>query len=209
MSGLLRGMQRPCMAIISVAVVLASIAAFLGLYQTSARRQQVLVVTTTLHQGQRLSAANLGIAEVSASSNVATIPVSMASMLRNRRALSTIPAGSLLSFADLTDQPSVAVGSAIVGMALKSDQLPAGGVSAGDHVMVVQAASASDPSVTPGVLVADASVFSMQQPAANSPTSGVTLVSVSVPTAVATPVALAAAADELSLVILPATGGPS
>ena len=120
-----------------------------------------------------------------------------------------IPAGTLLTPADLANGPVVGAGRATVGLALKAGQIPSG-LEPGQAVAVVltgppgQARGASPGGAT--VLVARATVLSLAPPTASS--GDATAVTVAVPDAAAAEVATAAAAGEVALVGLgPSEGG--
>jgi SAF domain len=209
--------RRPLLVVASGLLVVVSIAMFASLYSSANHQTTVLVVVNTIDQGQQITAGDLGQASVSISSGVVPIAVADAHQLSGKRASVTIPAGSLLTMADVSGGETVATGDAIVGIALKTGQLPAGGVKVGDHVMMVltnspgtpvtgmstAASSASSGEATTGVLIPRAAVFGVDLPSANSSSGTSLLVSVEVPQAVAADVATAAAADQVSLVLLP------
>ena len=130
-------------------MVFSSIAVFADIYASANRQTSVLIVTQAIQQGQQLSGNELGEANVSISSGVSPIPVADATELVGQRAAFTIPAGSLLTAADVTDSQPIVAGDAVVGMALKAGQLPAAGVESGDEVMVVQTASFGAPLDSP------------------------------------------------------------
>ena len=115
----------------------------------------------------------------------------------------------------------------MVGLALKDGQLPSNGVEPGDQVMLIQtldvgsslplaappSANATDPgsggdpndgAASTGVLVAQATVFETAIPAPSSSSGASELVSVEVPSTMAAAVATAAAASQVTLVLLPA-----
>jgi hypothetical protein len=186
------------------------------------------MVTRTIEQGHHITASDLGSVGVSTSGGVTPVPVADASELSGKWAAETIPAGSLLTLGDVTSARPLPVGTAVVGLALKDGQMPSGGVLPGDQVMMVQtpgagavlpyAGSADSSSgtadggdangadATSGVLVAQATVFDVATPSASS--SGTAeLVSVEVPSTLAASVATASAADQVSVVLLPA--GPA
>jgi hypothetical protein len=200
----------------SLVVVFASTAAFAEIYSSTNHQVSVLVVTRTIEQGQVLSGSDLGQASAAISGGVIPIPVSDAPELSGKRAAVTVPAGSLLTMGDLTDSQPIASGDAVVGMALKAGQLPASGVEPGDEVMIVQTDSPGTSLVSPdsggpsggldpstGVLVPQASVFDVAVPPADSASSASLLVSVDVSSTLAAAVSTAAAADQVSLVLLP------
>jgi hypothetical protein len=205
----------------SAFVVVASIAVFTSVYSSADRQRSVLVVTHAIEQGQPVTAGDLGQVRANISGAVVPIPVADASQLIGRRAVATIPAGSLLVASDLTRAPPVAEGDAIVGLSLKPGQLPSEGVEAGDQVMVVQtgvpgsalgsdgaaAGSGGDATGAAGVLVPQASVFDTAVPPAAAGDGSSELVSVEVSANLAAAVATAATASQVSLVLLPAGSG--
>ena len=230
--------RRALLALASIVVVGASIATFAGLYASAGRRTSAVVVEHPLVQGQTITSADLGQADVSVSGNVGYIPVTEASVIEGKRAASAIPAGSLLTTGDLASAPPVAAGDAVVGVALKDGQFPAAGLMAGEQVLVVQTGtpgsplaaataasggsgtssttgSSSDSALTgtgTGVLVPVATVVSVSAPGSASGGSYALLVSVEVASALAPDVATASSADQVSLVLLPAgstTGAPA
>ncbi len=211
------------MTAVSALLVLASIAIFASLYSSADHRVPVLVVTTTVQQGQRITSSQLGSVDVAASGGLSVIPAASASELSGTWAAVTIPAGSLISLQDVTSSRPLAGGSAVVGLSLKDGQLPADGVQPGDQVMIVQASSAGSTLPTGGaadgsgagataaggVLVARATVFESTTPPASSASGAAELVSVEVPSTQAAAVASASAASQVSLVLLPAADSSS
>ena len=141
--------RRALVAVASLVVICASVAAFVGLYSSAGHRTAAIVVQRALVQGQPISAAQLGQADVSVSSGVAFIAVADASAVLGKRAAAAVPAGSLLTPGDLTSAPTVAAGSAVVGLALKDGQFPTLGLVPGEQVMVVQTATPGSPLSAP------------------------------------------------------------
>jgi hypothetical protein len=222
--------RRALVAVGSLVVIGASIATFAGLYASAGRRTAAIVVDRPLTQGQPITAADLGEADVSVSGGVRYIPVADASVIQGKRAASAIPAGSLLTPGDLATAPAIAAGDAVVGVALKDGQYPAAGLAPGQRVLIVQtgtpgsplsapapASSAATPPTTAtdsgsalvgtgaGVLVPVATVVSVSSPGSASGGNYALLVSVEVSAAVAPVVATASSADQVGLVLLPAT----
>jgi Chaperone for flagella basal body P-ring formation len=213
--------RRQLLAAASAVVIVTSIAGFMSLYSSARREQQVVVVTRTIEQGQIFSSADLGQANASLSHGVQAIPVSLTGSLSGKRAAVTVPAGSLLVPGDVTSAPAIPPGDAVVGIALKDGQYPSTGVQPGGQVMVVQTASPGSPlavgntsgsgstsigseaTTGTGVLVPEAPVFDVTTPGADSGGTLTELVSVEVPTTLAAAVSNAAAADQVSLVLLP------
>jgi len=225
--------RRTLTAVASLVVVAASVAAFASLYSTAGHKSAVIVVQQALAQGQPITAAQLAEADVSVPSGVAVIPVSEAHALLGKRAAVAVAAGSLLTMSDVTAAPTLPAGSSVVGLALKDGQFPTSGLVPGEQVMIVQTATPGSPLSAPvsgsataqsgttatsgsaalfgsgtGVLVAQATVFSVAAPSANSSGGFAALVSVVVGSAVAPDVATASSAAQVSLVLL-APSGPA
>ncbi len=206
------------MAAVSAAVVFVSIAAFVAVYSSEDRRTSAVVSTSTIEQGAVITAGDLGQTDVSVSNGIAPLAAGSVGDLIGKRAAVTIPDGSLLVAGDVTGSPVIPDGDAVVGLALKAGQLPATGVEPGDHVMIVQTASPGTPvaaltgsgqsgsevgTAVTGVLVPGAGVTATAVPATGASTDATLLVSVEVTTALAAAVSTAAAADQVSLVLLP------
>jgi len=230
--------RRPLLAVGSVAVIVASVAAFVAIYSGASHQVPVLVVVRPVAPGQQITAADLGQDGISSSGSLAAVPVSQASAVVGQLAQIPLVPGSLLLLADVTGGQPIKPGDAVVGIALKDGQLPASGLQPGDRVMVIQTEAPGSPVSSPsspstgltgsgaspdtvaappsagtgsptGVLVPDAVVSGVAQPAAGSSSSATQLVSVEVSQTEAAQVSVAAAADQISLVLLPGSGGPS
>ena len=209
--------RRPVVVLASLVLIFSSIAVFADLYASTNHQTSVLIATEPIQLGQQFSGSDLGQVSVSIASGVNPIPVADASELMGKRAAVTIPAGSLLIAGDVTSVQPIGLGDAVVGLALKSGQLPSAGVESGDEVMVVQTASLGTPLNTPspsgdgsegggastGVLVPEALVFDVEAPPADSASNASQLVSVEVSSTLAAAVSAAAAADQITLVLLP------
>jgi len=220
--------RRPLVTVASALLVVASVAVFASIYSSTDRRAPVLVVTTTILQGQRITGSDLGTVYVAASGGLSVIPVASASELSGTWATVTIPSGSLISLRDVTSSRPLAGGNAVVGLSLKDGQLPANGVQPGNRVMIVQtpgagsvlpspatsagsstgdgSGSSSGTTSASGVLVAQATVFEATVPSPSSGSGAAELVSVEVPATLAAAVASASSASEVSLVLLPDPG---
>lgn len=217
--------RKPLTIAASAALVFVSIAAFAAIYSSSNHQRSVLVVTRTIQQGQQIAGGDLGQSSVAISGGITPILVADAPELAGKRAAVTIPAGSLLVAGDLTGSGQIPSGDAVVGLALKDGELPSGGVEPGEQVMIVQTAgpgvsvaSGSSSSSTSsassnqssgigggatGVLVPQSTVFATAEPSVNSSNGATQLVSVEVSSTLAAAVSTAAAADQVSLALLP------
>ncbi len=133
--------RRTLAVVASVALVGASIAGFASIYAAADRKTPAVVLVRAVGQGQLLTSADLGTAQVAVSSGVDFIPLSQESVIAGKRAVAAMPAGSLLTVGELTGAPAIASGDAVVGVALKDGTYPASGLVPGDQVMVVQTAA--------------------------------------------------------------------
>jgi hypothetical protein len=199
--------------------VFASIAIFVGIYSRANHQVAVIAITRSVQPGQRIAATDLGSANVVASGTVSPVPVAYARDIVGKFAAVALVPGSLLTMADVSKSHPLTSGDAVVGIALKDGQLPSAGVEPGDEVMVVQtgtpgtpAPSASSASASggadssTGVLVPSARVYGVTLPPANSSGTTSELVSIEVSSTMAAEVSVAAAADQVSLVLLPPAG---
>lgn len=208
--------RRPILAIASIAVVFASVAVFVSIYSRASHQVAVIAITRSVQPGERITVNDLGSANVVVSGTVAPVPVSQAQDIVGQFAAVALVPGSLLTMADVSNVHPLASGDAVVGIALKDGQLPSAGVEPGDQVMVVQTGTPGTPAPSTstasggansstGVLVPSARVYGVASPPLNS--SGASeLVSIEVSSTVAAEVSVAAAADQVSLVLLPPAG---
>lgn len=141
--------RRTLLLVASVALVGASIAGFASVYSAADRKTPAVVLVRAVDQGQRISSADIGEAEVAVSPGVDYIPLSQVAIVAGKRAVAAMPAGSLVTPADLTGAPAIADGDAVVGVALKDGTYPASGLSPGDRVLVVQTAAPGTPVAAP------------------------------------------------------------
>jgi hypothetical protein len=217
--------RRPVMALASTVLIFASIAIFAGLYANAGHRVPIVAVVQPVHQGQRISVADLGEVEASISGSVRPIPYSAVSSVVGKEAAVALVPGSILTTADISNASGIPVGKAIVGVALKAGQLPSAGVVPGEQVMLIQtglpgspaptfpssspsgssssAGSTSSQPSTVGVLVPRAEVYDVASPSSASGDPSTQLVSVLLPEDLAPAVSVAAAAGEVSVVVIP------
>lgn len=206
--------RRPVLAIASVAVVFASIAIFVSIYSRANHQISVIAITRPVPQGQQITANDLGVANAVVSGAVSPVPTADARDIVGKVAAVALVPGSLLTMADVSNSQPLAAGDAVVGIALKDGQLPSSGVEPGDQVMVVQTETPGTPvpgastgttgtAGSTGVLVPSARVYEVATPAPSSSGAASELVSIEVSSTVAAEVSVAAAADQVSLVLLP------
>lgn len=198
------GRQRSVpIALIGLACVVLGALVFLILHMSLDRRVPVLVVARPVAAGEVVRAEDLRTARVSSDSGAASIPASDGARVVGRTAAVGLVPGSVLAPSQLGSSSSLQAGQAIVGVALKVGQAPAG-LRAGSRVQVVDTGhSGTGPAdqLRPVVLSNSAVVASIARTEGSS--SGVTLASLTLSEREATSVAAAASAGRVSLVLLP------
>lgn len=176
-----------------------------ALFQAGQSSQSVVMVRSALTAGQRVTAAQLATATLPDSTPVRTVPANQLPSLVGRYATASLPAGALLTPEALTTTLVPADGQTITGIGVRSSQMPAAGLTAGDQVRVVVttgtgAAQGTTTSSGGGAAVGSAWGGTVVTVGAAN-TSGVTTVDISLPTRQATEVAAAAGAGNIAIVL--------
>lgn len=217
--------------VLSLLVVVTSAAVFSDAYAHAQRLVPVLEVAVPVATGQVIRRSDLSEAFVRVGRSVAVVDARDAGSVVGTRAATPLAPGELLSPTELTRSEPLAPGDAEVGVVAAPGQLPSNGLEPGDTVLVVEtsppgasvpssgeaAAPSSAGTSSAGsaigaggpaslVLVPAARVTDVRPGPSGSGSAATTLVSLVVPTASAPSVAVAAAADEVGLVLLPGSG---
>jgi hypothetical protein len=174
-------------------------------------RQPVLALAQPVTAGQVITSADLETVRVSAAGPVSLVPASSQAEVAGSTAAVSMPAGSLLTGADIGTPPPVK-GQVRLGVALKPGAYPPD-LAAGQDVDVLATpasgttASSSSGSGSPGAAlpVGQAVVLSVSAPSAAS-SSGDTVVELQVPEDAMPQVAAANAAGQIALATIPAGG---
>jgi SAF domain len=214
--------RRPTIAIASLALVTSCVAIFTSLYLHAGNRVAVLAVARDVPQGHVVMSDDLIVVSISLSPGLSPVLAGDLRGVVGRRAAVSLLPGTLLGVKDLAVRQGPARGNAVVGVATKAGQLPAGGVATGDTVDVIFTGSpatlatgaapgvaATSSSATSeqveigGILAPNATVTGVAAPSSSSPDTIV--VSVLVPSTLAPLVASASAAGQAALVLV----GPS
>ncbi len=101
------------------------------------QRSNVLVVARQVAAGQVLSAADVGVAQVSTGPDVTVLPEADQGSVVGRYAATDLAPGTLLTDGLVTGSDGFVAGQRLVPLALKPGQLPARGVRVGQRVTVV------------------------------------------------------------------------
>jgi len=129
--------KRPIAALASALLVVVSGAVAAVAFGEAGHRHGVLAVVRKVSAGMAISSYDLTVVQAALPGSVAAVPASEASRVVGRRAAVPLSPGSLLFPADLAPEAVVQPGEALVGLALKSGELPAEGVWPGEYVAVV------------------------------------------------------------------------
>ena len=100
------------------------------------QREKMLMAADTIEAGQQIELADLVSAPVSATGSV-LIPASRAGEIVGMTARVQITKGELIQTTQLSADSPVGNGRTLVGISLETGRFPAGGLSAGDVVTVI------------------------------------------------------------------------
>lgn len=198
-----RERPRPGLIATGVVVVLVCVLAAALVYQHIGGKVSVIKVAKAVPVGHKIEPGDLTTAEMASSDIPAFAGSHMKQVYGKVAAVGLVP-GEVLNAAMVTDKPATPPGYVVAGVSLKAGQLPAGGVSAGDQVMVIllpaQSAGAS-PSDTATVLENSARVTD----SASTPDGTGSVVSLLIPKADAAQLAQANNGGLVSLSQVPAS----
>ncbi|HLX87909.1 MAG TPA: SAF domain-containing protein, partial [Acidimicrobiales bacterium] len=133
----------------SALLIAACSALFASAYLKASHQTAVLAVAHSVPQGSFVYAGDLTVVHISTSGRLFPIPSADASRVVGRRAAVALVPGSLLTMGDLSGTAPVPKGLAVVGVEVKSAQLPAEGVASGESVDVVLTGVAGAPAFAP------------------------------------------------------------
>jgi SAF domain len=129
------------LALVGILLVVACAALSAVGWLQAGNRQPVLALARPVTAGQVLTSADLQVVRVSASGPVSLVPASQEAAVVGRTAAATLPAGSLLTSAEIGTAP-LTKGQALLGVAVKPGQYPPD-LTAGQTVDVLATPSGS------------------------------------------------------------------
>jgi hypothetical protein len=116
------------------------------LWQANAtQRDPVLTVGRSVARGEVIEATDLRVVYVGSDQPLVTLSEAELSRVVGRVAVADLPAGTLLTPADLNDPQTVESGEGVVGLALDPGQFPAMQLAPGDVVNVVTPGEVGEP----------------------------------------------------------------
>jgi len=131
------------LAIVGVLLVVTCAAVFAAGWLRAGNRQPVLALARPVTAGQVIASADLQVVRVSASGPVSLLPASQEAAVIGQTAAAALPAGSLLTPAEVGAAP-LGKGQAFLGVAVKPGQYPPD-LSAGQTVDVLATPAGSSP----------------------------------------------------------------
>ena len=199
-------------ALAGVVLVVVCVAVFVVVGGRRDGRREVLVVTRPVQVGQLVTAGDVRVVSVVVEPAVEVVPAGSAGQVVGRPAAVPLSAGSLLSMSSV-GRRSLPAGMRLVGASLKPGSYPPG-VSAGDQVMVLLTGDTPRPAAVAGSGASVQGAVEVPSVARSSSVEGVLVsaepgpagsgglvVSVQVGADDAEPVARAAAAGQVALVL--------
>lgn len=199
-----RGRRRPGLLMAGVAMAALGALTVMWLVSSVGDRSAVVLVARDVPYGAALSAEDLTTTSAALDSTVAVVAADDADAFVGMVAATDLAAGTLLSPASVTAGGVIGPGEVLVPLPLTSDRVPAGGLSSGDELLVIDAPPpGADP--VPGAPASfTARVVRVGQPDVNG-----TVVADVVTTATDGPaVATRAATGRFAIVVVPAEVSP-
>jgi SAF domain len=132
------------------------------LFSRADERTKVLVAAAEMRPGEPLETADLRVAEIAVSGDVAVVPPERADELVGMTPLGRIPAGTLLNPAMFTSDAPLAAGEMIVGAALPPGAAPMSQLDVGAAVELLYTAEGSGVGVVPAEVLGRGTVWAVE-----------------------------------------------
>lgn len=194
--------KRPLMLALMVLLMVVSALAAWFLVQKSTERVAVVGVAHDVAWGQEIKASDLVAVELVPDPALKPVSWEQRATLVGQLAATDLQTGMLLTARSVTDVQIPPPGKALVGVLVKSGQVPVTPLSPQDQVLLVPADQQAAPSAASAAAAAapvEAEVYTVGATDAN----GTRTVDVLVPQAAAAQTASAAAAGRLAIVLVP------
>lgn len=140
-----RGRRRPWLIALGVLLATVGALAVVWLVGAAGQRIEVLVVRAEVPYGRAITAEDLGIARVSVDPGVGVVPSADRPVVVGQYAATQLSPGMLLAPGMVTTESGPTPGRAHVPVAIAAERMPAGGLRAGDRVLLVDAGDAAVP----------------------------------------------------------------
>lgn len=196
-----KGRRNPSLLALGVALIAVGALAAVWMVNAAGHRTPVVVILRDVPFGSVVTSADVGTADISAGPGVSTIPAAEVDSVVGSVAATNLTAGSLLNRGQLTTTAPPNDGDVLVAVAVPATRMPAGGLQAGERVLVVEAptngaAVTGPPSTIPATVVRVGPVD----------LNGVSVVDVTVETGDGPALATWSAGGDVALVVQPRAG---
>ncbi|MCW2916763.1 MAG: hypothetical protein JWN52_4831 [Actinomycetia bacterium] len=197
--------RKPALAALAVLLILCGALASAYLVMASGQRVSAIQINQPVAAGQQIPVSALAEVQIG---NTGISYISWSERFKVVQAFASVPLvkGALLTNGMLNSTAAAAQGRLIVGLALKSGQLPASGLRVGDHVSLY-AVGGTNTSVKPGTVLSDDAIVSYTGSSggagSRSLSSETSSVSVAIPPEQAPQVTQAASSGSVAVALLP------
>lgn len=134
-----RGRRRPALVVAGLAMVALGALTAIWLVSASGHRVEVVMLARNVAYGDVLTADDLTTTAVAVDPAVLVVPADAAHEFVGETATANLTAGSLINRGEVTAAGVLGSGEVLVPLPLPADRMPAGGLSAGDRLLVVDA----------------------------------------------------------------------
>ncbi|MEV4617033.1 SAF domain-containing protein [Kitasatospora sp. NPDC049258] len=193
---------------IAASVALIAVGSLSGayLYVATGHRTGVLAMARDVPPGATITAEDLIEAKISSDPALKPIPAEDLKKVVGKRAVSALPAGSLLTERSITSAAVVGPGQQLVAVSLDKDRVPATALTPGQKVQLVHTPKDSAGAAGQGGAAAEPNVAASVVRVGKAASSGDVVVDVAVASTSGTTVARWAARGEVSFLVLPEGG---
>ena len=195
-----RGRRRPALLVAGLAMVALGALAAIWLVSASGHRVPVVMLARDVPYGTILTQADLTTTAVSVDPTVSTVPAADAASLVGQTATTNLTRGQLLSRGEVTVAGVLKIGEVLVPLPVPAGRMPAGGLRAGDRLLVVDAPPTGADPVAGAPSTFGAQVVRVGVPDVN----GTIVIDVVAASAEGPALAMRAATGRFALVVLPA-----
>lgn len=140
-----RARRRPWLIAFGVMLATVGSLAVVWLVGAAGQRVEVLVLRAHVPYGQAISVDDLGVARVSVDPGVAVLPSADRAAVVGQYAATQLHPGMLITSEMITPDAGPPPGRAQVPVAIAAERMPAGGLRAGDRILLVDAGDAAAP----------------------------------------------------------------
>lgn len=197
-----KGRRNPGILALGVALIAVGALAAVWMVNAAGHRSPVVIMVRDVPFGSVITDADLGSADVSADAGVRTIAAADVGSVVGSVAATNLISGSLLNRDQLTTSAPPKGSDVLVAVAVPATRMPAGGLQAGDRVLVVEAPGPNGAATTGPSETIPASVVRVGPADVN----GVSVVDVTVATGDGPVLATWSAGGDIALVVQPRAG---